>query len=191
MKREADFEMRPEYDFSGGVRGRHAARFTAVERDELVRRATIQDVQNWTANALLQVQELEAALFTYLVLAENRSPQQAGAEAVSLLDPRDVTAPGEVLSTLRGHGLLLSRLTFVAKERNWLVHRSGVESQAALSAPEAALELLNRLEHLVAEASSLKAQVATLVSQHLSEDGLSNQEIITKADETRDLWLAA
>ena len=195
MKREADFEMRPEYDFSGGVRGRHAARFTAEERDELVRRASSQDVQTWTAYSLLQVQELEAALFTYLVLAEKRSPEQAGAEAVTLLNYKAPVGLGQVLSSLRSRGLVLDeldqRLTFVSRERNWLVHRSGVETQGALAVPEKAVDLLKRLRHLVEEASALTSQITSLVFQHLSDTGLSNHEIRAREDETRGLWLAA
>ena len=187
MKREADFEMRPEYDFSGGVRGRHAALFAREERDELVRQATIQDTQNWTASALLRVQELEAALFAYLVLAEKRSPEEA--EAVTLL------GIGQMLSTLRNRGLLLKeldeRLTFVAKERNWLIHRSGLESQAARSSPEKALGLLDRLEVLATRASEVKSQVDALVAQHLTAHGYSTQEITAKTDETLGRWLAA
>ncbi|MBD0320451.1 MAG: hypothetical protein ICV87_08965, partial [Gemmatimonadetes bacterium] len=186
MKREADFEMRPEYDFSGGRRGRHAARFSPAEREELVSEAAIRDAQNWTASALLRVQELEAALFAYLVLAEKRSPEEAGSEAVTLLDGRELLGLGRVLSSLRDRGLLLreldERLTFVAKERNWLLHRSGIESQAALSAPEKALHLLDRLEVLATEASAVKSRIHALVAQHLTADGYSTPEITAKTD---------
>ena len=189
MKREADFEMRPEYDFSGGARGRHAARFAREERDELVRRAAIQDAQIWTASALLRLQELEAALFAYLVLAENRSPEEAGCEAVKLL------GIGPMLSSLHSRGLLLGeldeRLTFAANERNWLVHRSGLESRAALSGPGKALDHLDRLEVLAAEASAVKSQIDALVAQHLTAGGYSTQEISAKTDEALGRWLAA
>lgn len=184
MKKEADLEMRQGYDFSGGVRGRHAARFAREERDELVRQAAIQDAQNWTASALLRVQELEAALFTYFVLAENCSPEEAGSLGI-----------GRMLSSLRSRGLLLKeldeRLTFVERERSWLIHRSGLESQAALSAPEKALDLLDRLEALATQASAVKSQIDALVAQHLTADGYSTQEITAKTDETLGLWLAA
>lgn len=187
MKREADFEMRPEYDFSAGRRGRHAALFAPAEREELVRQAAIRDAQNWTAMALLRVQELEAALFAYLVLAEKRSTEEA--EAVAL---RGI---GSMLSSIRGRGLLPEalneRLTLVWKERNWLVHRSGFESQASLSAPEKAPELLDRLEALATQASALKSEIEALVAQHLAADGYSTQEITAKTDETLGRWLAA
>jgi hypothetical protein len=184
MEKDTDFEMRPEYDFSGGVRGRHAAQFAREERDELVRRAAIQDAQNWTASALLRVQELEAALFAYLVLAEKCSPKEAGCLGI-----------GQMLSSLRNRGLMLEeldeRLTFVAKERNWLIHRSGLETQAALSAPDRALDHLERLEVLAIRASEAKSQIDALVAQRLAADGYSTQEITAKTDETLGLWLAA
>lgn len=189
MKKEADFGMRPEYDFSGGVRGRHAALFAREERDELVRQAAILDAQNWMASALLRVQELEAALFAYLVLAEGRSPEEAGSEAVALL------GIGRMLSSLRSRGLLLKeldeRLTFVAKERSWLIHRSGLETEAALSDLPNPLDLLDRLEVLATQASAVKSQIDALVAQHLTADGYSTREITAKTDETLGLWLAA
>lgn len=195
MKKEPEIEMLPKYDFSGAVRGRVAARFTPEERAALIRRVAAEEVQTWTANCLLQAQELEAALFTYLVLAEQRSPKEAGAEAKTLFDCGDQRSARQMLSSLRSKPPLLDglthRLTVFADERDWLVHRSGIESQAVLAAPEKAADLLDRLEHIAAEASALKSQIEALVAERLSEDGLSNQEIMTKTDETLDLWLAA
>jgi predicted nucleotidyltransferase len=50
MKDEQEFEMLPEYDFSGAVRGRAASRFTPEERDELIRRVVIEETQSCAAD---------------------------------------------------------------------------------------------------------------------------------------------
>lgn len=195
MKKELEFEMRPEYDFSGGVRGRHAARFTGRERDELFRRAAVQDLQTWIAHALLQVQALEAALFTYLVLAQDDSPEQAGVKTTTLFDSGEARGLKHLMSELRDRGLpegeLDEKFWRVVNERNWLVHRSGYESQAALSVSQKTLLLLKRLEYMSDEAHALKVQIEHLVQHHLSIRGLSKQEIDKTTDETVGLWLAA
>jgi hypothetical protein len=171
--------MREEYDFSGGVRGRHAARFTADERSDLFRRAAVEDVQTWMMIALYEVQALEAALFTLLLLAENRPPARALAEAAALVDREAPRSLGEDLDL---------RLAFVAKERNWLVRRAGFASHAVLAHAEKAPALLARLQHLVAETRELRSHVDALVSQHLSSAGLSMDEVITRRDDAIGVW---
>lgn len=118
------------------------------------------------------MQELEAALFAHLALTEKRTLDQAREEAEMLL--------GGGLS-----GALNQRLTALAKERHSLVHRSGPSARGQ------AVDLLEGLEHTSSEASALKSEIDALVSQHLSEDGLSRQELITRMDETFELWRAA
>ncbi|HEX8672439.1 MAG TPA: hypothetical protein VF710_11155 [Longimicrobium sp.] len=195
MKKDPEFEMLPAHDFSGAVRGRVAARFTPEERDALIRRVAAEEVQTWTAKCLLHAQKLGASLFTYLVLAEKRSPKEAGAEALTLLDCIDQRSVRQMLSSLRGKhpllGGLAHRLAVFADERHWLVHRSGIEGQAVLASPDKAADLLDRLEHIAAEATALRSEIEALVAERLMEDGLSKQEIVTKRDETHDLWLAA
>jgi hypothetical protein len=190
MKNEAEIEMREEYDFSGGVRGRHAARFTASEREDLCRRAAVEDLQTWTMLALYEVQALEAAFFALLVLADNRSPAEALGAAAALVSGGETRISGDVLSSTRRLGLddLNGRLTFVAAERAWLVHRGGYASHAALSDPEKAPAVVDRLQRLGTEARGLKARVESLVAKHLSEAGLSDQEAITRRNDTVDLW---
>jgi hypothetical protein len=186
MKKEAEFEMRDEYDFSGGVRGRHAARFTAQEREDLFRRAAVEDVQTWTMSSLYEVQALEAAFFSLLVLAENRSPDEAATGAAALLTRGEAGTLGEELA-----GVLRQRLKFVATERNWLVHRGVFEAHTALSRADKAPALLERLQHLVTEARELRSHVESLVAQHLSAAGMSAEEAITRRDDTVGLWQAA
>jgi predicted nucleotidyltransferase len=55
-KDERELEVRPAYDFSGAVRGRFAGRFTPEERDELIRRAIIEDTRNCAAHNKLLVE---------------------------------------------------------------------------------------------------------------------------------------
>jgi hypothetical protein len=193
MKKGAEIEMREEYDFSGGVRGRHAARFAADERDALFRTAAVQDLQTWTLLALYEVQALEAAVFTFLVLAGNRAPGDALVTSAALLDHAEARSLTDVLPGARYVGLedIGRRLTFVATERTWLVHRSGFVSHAALSDPDKVPALLDRLQRLVADAREVTARIESLVSRHLSETGLSEEEAITRRNDMVGLWQTA
>lgn len=195
MRNNPEIEMRDEYDFSGGVRGRHAAHMTAQDRDDLHRRAAAQDVQTWIAHSLLQVQAFEAALFAYFVLAENDSPEQAGKQAAALFESQELQSLNQLLAGLCDRGIsdegLEDRLARLIDERNWLVHRSGYESQTASPPSEQTLSRLTRLERSSDEARALKVRFDDLVKAHLANNGLSKHEIDKKTDEAANLWLAA
>ncbi len=186
--------MRDEYDFSRAVRGRHAGRLTVRERGELLRRSAVQDVQAWISNTLIEVQCLEATLFSYFVLTGYQLPEQAGALAASLLDDSGVASASSVaglrvLSLPAGE--FEARFGRVVAERAWLVHRSGFECQHARSDREKTAVLLARLESIMDDASAVKAQLEVAVQDHLSRTGLSKEEIDVKTDEAKELWLAA
>lgn len=54
-KDEQELEVPPRYDLSGAVRGRVAGRFTPEERNELIRRAVIEDTRSCAAHNKLLV----------------------------------------------------------------------------------------------------------------------------------------
>lgn len=195
MKKDSEFEMRAEYDFSGAVRGRHAARLSALEKEKLRNRAAVQDFQTWINFALVEVQAFEAALFRFMVLARNDSPEQAGQKAAALLDARERPRLQQLVSDLGApegepEDEVLARLARLVMERNWLVHRSVFESQAALLGRQPTEPLLARLERLSDEAQALRAKLEAVLEKHLSGVGLSRQEIERKTAEATDLWLA-
>jgi len=195
MKQDTDVEMRAEYDFTNAARGRHAARFGTRQREELLRTAASRDVQTWISYSLLKVQALEAALFSYMVLTEEQTPEHASEEATAFFDRRDRQGLSGVVSRLRDRGVgdseLERRLRDVVNERNWLVHRGGFESQTVDPSSEQPLGLIARLQHISQEAEALKAQVDRFVRGHLADNGLSRHEIGQKADKTNALWLAS
>lgn len=192
--RKGDSEMRDEYDFTSAVRAKHAARMTVRERGELLRRSAVQDVQTWISHALTEVQAVEAAFFSYLVLTRNQPPEHAGALAAAALGDRvpDVItgSAGPDAFGLPG-AELEERWHRLRGERQWLVHRSGIESQDALSNFARMDVLRARLAHIADDAAAVKAQMEEITQHHLSRTGLSKQEIAVKTGETKQLWLAA
>ncbi|HWK88371.1 MAG TPA: hypothetical protein VNP72_00200, partial [Longimicrobium sp.] len=62
--------MRAAIDWSKGAPNKYAASFSEAERDAMFRKAAAHDLHVWTVRALDQIQVLEVALFTYLLLAD-------------------------------------------------------------------------------------------------------------------------
>jgi hypothetical protein len=191
MRAEHDDEMLPEYDFSNGVRGKYAGRWNAEQREQLLREASLGSVQTVGGYALEQVQALEAALFTYLVLAGHESVQSATRRTAELLqadDPR----PLSVLVAAEGgtedlDETLVLRLKRLAGERDWLI----LPRNESYTGPGSMRPVLDRLEAIHAEAKELRTCVDRLIERHLLGDGMTKQEIERKTEETARLWLAA
>lgn len=191
MSEESDFEMREEYDLSRAVPSRHAARMTAEAREALHERAAAGTVQAWISHCLRQIQAVEAAMFSYLVLVRNEAPEQAAQTAATFLYLRPDALAGVLRASGISGGEIEGRFRPFGAESRWLVHKSGDDTQTALGSPERALPLAERLQRMATEARALKASVLHLVEQHLARGGLSRQEIEAKTDETAQFWRAA
>lgn len=195
MLKDTEIDMREEYSFAGGVRGRYAGRFTPHEREELIRRSALHDVQLWIARALLQVQSLEASLVAYLVLAWGESPEGASQKVPTLFDRSATSMLRRLLEDANEFGLsadeMQARFLQVRQERNWLVHRGSFQTHAVATQVTDLLPFIRRLEQLSAEASSLEQELNGMLEAHLARTGLSPREINRKADDVRTQWLAA
>ena len=191
MSEDRDFEMRDEYDFSGGVRGRHAVRRTPGEREEVNRRAAAGTAQALLAHAFQEIAAVEAAIFTFLVLARDSSPEDAVRKAVTWLDGD----PDQVAEHLRAHALAdghsEARFGHLATERYWLIHKCPDEMEASLAVPERTWSIVERLERIAEESQALKAHLQRLVEDHLAHGGLSRQDIERRTGETARLWRSA
>jgi hypothetical protein len=195
MKKDEHDEILPEYDFSGGVRGRYAARIAESARAELLARSAAQDVQVWLTQALTQVQSVEAGVVAFLALVAEETPAEAGESAALMLEHSNEPLLAAFLTDLREHALLAPefelRLMRVVQERNWLVHRSGLGARTALGEARTILPVLARLEALTDDATFVSRKLRELLEQSLERRGLSRQEIRRKADETIERWIAA
>lgn len=190
-------DLRSEYDFSGAVRGRHAARF-AVAREQpppsWLRDAVRDDRQAWISEALRRSQELEGLLVAYLALAFRLEPTDAGRDVSALLEDPE----GETLErisadlearTLLSAGGLRRRLERLLDERSWLVHRS--LHQAEDPTPEAAGRLTARLRKISSEAAETTEQLRQLIHARFARAGMTETEFEQKAEVVLQDWLAA
>lgn len=182
---EDDFEMLPEYDFSHGIRGAFAGRWTEEERQEIIRVSIIESARAWHEFALKRVQPLEAALFTYLVAAASRVPSGREAAApfralVRLADDVRRWAP------LRGG--LGRRLDALASECAWAAEHG---DEGAIGTPPERLAHMERMQQLGRDAEAIRPEIEAETQRHLARSGMSAQEIERKTEETAKLWAAA
>jgi len=192
----SDQDMLAEYDFSGGTRGKYAARLRTAEGAEppWVSTAAFLDAQTWIREALWHTQALEATLVTYLALAFKLKPQDAGAETSALLEGAGARIFSQLIRDLRRHTSvspdLETKLAELLKERNWLVHRS-LHQYTDLSSPSAAKELVSRLEAIAGQARSLNEEISRLLEERFTKRGMTKAELEEKVKEVKEEWLAA
>jgi hypothetical protein len=191
-------ELRSEYDFSQGTRGKHAARFS-VSREEptpgWMREAIRYDRQAWISEALRRFQELERLLVIYYALAFHLDPADAGKDVSHLLEDLDEESLSRIIADLAGssHGPdreLQSRLGRLFRERNWLVHRS-LHQQAEEADREAAGGFTSRLQRLSSETAALTERLQQLILARFKRAGMTQTEFERRAESVTQQWLAA
>jgi hypothetical protein len=188
MNAERDEDgMLPEYDFSDAVRGAFAGRWTAEEREQILRDSIVCTARAWHQFALVRVQALEAALFTFGVVT---TPAPRWGSASSSTPPFDalVRLVGEIDRGAHLPATLSHRLCDLAQECQWAAEHG---EEGAVGMPAERLAHAARLEQLGREAEALKGEVDGLVQRHLARSGMSAQEIERTTEETARLWLAA
>ena len=195
MPRGKDSEMKKEYRFAGGTRGRFSGRFTAEEGTQLVDKASRQDLDTWIAEALLKLQALEASLVTYAALGWQEPLGKAAEYAAGALEPGDDSFSKRLQrdsdDQVRTGKHLTERLREIARERSWLVHRGSFEPHMSGARSADILPLIRRLEALAGAAEAIADDLASVLHRRLSKTGLSENEIKRRSDEVVSSWLAA
>ncbi len=191
-------ELRPEYDFSQGTRGKHAARF-AVSREEpapnWLREAIRYDRQAWISEALRRFQELERLLVIYHALAFQLEPGDAGKDVSHLLEDLEGEALSRISTDLAASSQvpaqeLQSALDLLFRERHWLVHRS-LHQQADEADWKAAGGFTARLQKLSSETAAMTERLQQLILARFRRTGMTQTEFERKAESVTQQWLAA
>jgi len=189
-------DIRPEYDFSQAVRGKHTARFSVSPEEPPPawwRDAIRYDTQAWISEALRRSQQLEGLLVAYIALAFHLEPADAGRDVLSLLeDPEGETIRRMSVDlearTLSPAGDLRHRLDRLFRERNWLIHRS---LQQRVEETKAAGRFAARLQSLCSEAAAMTQQLRQLILARFARAGMTRNEFEQKAEVVIQQWLAA
>lgn len=193
-----NWELQDEYDFSRGVRGKHAGRFSFAPADEppsWLRDAAHYDGQSWMSETLRRAQDLEGLFVAFLVLSSHLEPAEAGDQVAESLEQPNLGALRRVLEEL-GNGPiavpanLMGRLEDVVRRRNWLVHKS-LQLRAAGMEPDSLREFVMRLQQLSRDLASLHALLEELMKARLLQQGMTEPEFHAKRGEALRKWIAA
>jgi hypothetical protein len=191
-------DLRPEYDFSQGTRGKHATRFVVPREGPApawMREAIQYDRQAWISEALRRLQEVEILLVVYHALAFDLEPADAGKDVSHLLEDLDGQALNRLSTDLAASSQapareLRSGLNQLVRERSWLVHRS-LYQQAEEANLKTAGGFTARLQRLSSEAAAMKEQLQKLVLARFRRAGMTQTEFERKAKTVTQQWLAA
>lgn len=182
MNRESENQdMLPEYDFSGGERGRYAARFRE-DREELLKSAVVLDEQAWIAHSLRTVQDFESHLVAYWALALHHDADSAGKAVTSLLHSTDKRLLRQLQKDLDKFTSVnedfYSDLLQLIEDRNWLVHRSFRSFSPS------------RVHSLAERSLHLTRLLSELLLERCGQEGMQETEIRDRAEEVMEEWAA-
>jgi hypothetical protein len=141
--------------------------------------------------ALWQLQELEGASAEYFVLL-TQAKQGMGLEAGNaLVEKAQAKTFGATLRQIAKAGLIPteieSRFTKLLSERNWLVHRSRLDSRNVIYRAHAMRDLIARLEVIADEALALLKYIGAGITAFTQKHGVSGSMSFRVERATTDL----
>ncbi|EXI90552.1 MAG: hypothetical protein AW11_00746 [Candidatus Accumulibacter regalis] len=145
--------------------------------------------------ALWQLQELEGASAEYFVLL-TQAKQGMGLEAGNaLVEKAQAKTFGATLRQIAKAGLIPteieSRFTKLLSERNWLVHRSRLDSRNVIYRAHAMRDLIARLEVIADEALALLKYIGAEITAFTQKHGVSPQYVEEMSKQMLEQWQAA
>lgn len=179
MSTETEGDMLPEYDFSGGVRGKYADRFKGT-REEFLAAAAAMDRQAWLAHSLVAVQQLEANLVAYWSVALGERPESAGKTVSALLELLNPKALKKLQRDLDKHTSVTQTfhqdLRQLINDRNWLVHHS-------FHSPSP-----SRLASIGDRSRELSDQIFRLLLERCTSRGMDPTEVTARSHAVVEEW---
>jgi hypothetical protein len=191
-------DLRPEYDFSQGTRGKHAARFSVSYEGDApawMREAIRYDRRAWISEALRRFQGLERLLVVYHALAYRLDPTDAGRDVSHLLEDLEGPALSRITADLAAQSQtpardLQSDLDHLFRERHWLVHRS-LHQHPDEADLKTAGEFTARLQRFSAGTAAMTERLAQLIVSRFQRAGMTRTEFEREAESVTQQWLAA
>ncbi|NDI85497.1 hypothetical protein [Undibacterium crateris] len=131
--------------------------------------------------ALWQLQELEGCTAIYFVLLTQASKGMGRSIGEALVEKAQSKTFGATIKQLEKANLLptdlAKRYISLLEERNWLVHRSRIDSRGAIHHELIAQKLLLRLDAIADEAAALLKMIGLKMESFAQENGVSNDQI--------------
>lgn len=194
--RQENERFEQPYDFSRGVRGKYAARFT--DPALFLRAAAERDVQRELGDVLLRLQNLEATLVAYYALIFHMKPVEAGSAALGLLNEPLDKASTPFWSTFQDDAReqpdarsrqIRRDLSNLFKERGWLIHRSLFDIQEA--PPQKLAVVVERLEEIARRTENVTHLIRENLLTTCIRAGKSEDQVTTQIRQVIQEWAAA
>lgn len=142
--------------------------------------------------ALWQIQELESCSAQYFVLLAQAQKGMGLAEGDALIEKAQAKTFGSTIRQIVKARLMDSeietRFTALLAERNWLVHRSRLDSRNAVHDDNAMSLLIARLDALANEATALLKEVGARIETFVRQHGVSAEYIDSMSKQILEQW---
>ncbi len=141
---------------------------------------------------LWQIQSLEYTFAQYLVFVHEYDPSLARIEIQQLFERVEKKTFGQLVARLKqkvpqSEPLLQQTERFVEK-RNWLVHRSRLQSETELYSPGTKASLLKRIKDIADESLELNKAFGSEVEKFFLSHGLTKDDIDKRTQALIDSW---
>lgn len=194
MRKEADdSELREEYDFSAGVRGKYADRVReGVRLPRTERRdAADLDYRIWHSEAIGRIQAVEHLLALYLLASSVEDPASARRRAWEVAaNPRESWESFDrAFGPLFPDRPLYERLRRLFVERAWWVHRATPRLSLPSEEDAGSVQELDELESFCERSRAVYSELLDLVRARLDEIGAPPErldqlrKLVREADE--------
>lgn len=145
--------------------------------------------------ALWQIQELESGTAQYFVLLAQAQKGMGLAEGDALIEKAQAKTFGSTIhQIIKAHLMdseIETRFTSLLAERNWLVHRSRMDSRNAVHDDNAMSLLIARLDALANEATALLKEVGGRIETFVRQHGVSAEYIDSMSKQILEQWQQA
>ncbi len=142
--------------------------------------------------AIWQIQELEGACATFLILASEATPGIGVEAGLALEKAAKAKTFGRLLAGLKKKGTLEpdleQRLDNILSERNWLVHRSRASSRSAVYHDTDAKKTIQRIDDIAQEALALLREIGKKVSEIAESCNISEIQLNQSAQQILAGW---
>ena len=160
--------------------------------EQLIKANRLAEISQQVGFTLWQIQELEnVAAHFYVILGQ--AEKGMGLEAGNaLIDKALQNTFGKNIGNIKKAGLidneLETRISSLLKERNWLVHKSRLDSRNAICHDSAMNKLLQRLEVITEETTYILKELGRRCEAFVMKHGVSQNYINEVSQEILKGW---
>jgi uncharacterized protein YutE (UPF0331/DUF86 family) len=159
---------------------------------DIARASLLAAVLQRVGYTLWQLAECEDAAAHYLMLRAHATRGMGEAPGQAMLERLQTKTFGMLLHELRSKGIvegeLELRLNTLVAERNWLVHRSKLESRGLINDRDRVDVFVERLEKIADQATQLNKELGQRIEEFVIKSGVDPRLIDEEAKKLAESW---